>query len=702
MIDDQQLAQRLLELALVSRDALERAVSLQQRDPRPLYHILIAHQLAHEQDVVRLAAQHLNLPFIWLADYELNDEATALLPGSIATRNRVLPLRLRRSSAGDELVLAMEDPLDIMAMDEIASQTGINLQPVLVGPRDLDRALASAYPQRASSAAQSHEDPFSDLGAMPEEGVGAQDSWAAFFDEANLSPSAELGDSASISQEMRARPSTIALDLMDDDIIEQGDLMDEEEGDELGAMDDALMSLTDDSAPIDLSGWEVEPPARSSRQLPPPTRPPRLDGTLIAGPARSMAEERLPGEETLFDMLLSPSSGVPAPMIVVPDDDPPTRVQGHEDDPPTRAQADPLHDAQELIAAMLAQPSEPASEPSAAQELVVPPALASFIAPNASWHSAPPRAVPTLEAVVDLESDAWQAAAEALATPSVAETIAIPSALEAELARASGDAPPRDAPEPQPAPASPPEPASGQPSASPLGKLQIKRIALPRPQGIAEERRSFAQASSDAKDKLPKAKPPGALELSEIGAPEPMTREVSALEQHELLRHADDAPTRDRGAKLENIAKRLQHEPSVEERIAQAPEEDLAALRATSDNPTLTSHHLELMFREVMEHEHEQTRPRDEEEGLDQISGLDAGFAPSSMHETRHEGHARLETAPYGSASDHQLLHALITLLVQREVITREQLYAVAEVLPNSPLTASSLLALTSDKPPKR
>src|SRR5690606_30560827 len=149
------------------------------------------------------------------------------------------------------------------------------------------------------------EDPFSDLGAMPDEGVGAQDSWAAFFDEANLSPSAELGDSASISQEMRARPSTIALDLLDDDIIEQGDLIDDEDDEDEapGAMNEAFMSLTDDSAPIDLGGWEVEaPPAVASRQLPPPTRPARLDGTLIAGPARAVVGERIPGEETLFDM----------------------------------------------------------------------------------------------------------------------------------------------------------------------------------------------------------------------------------------------------------------------------------------------------------------------------------------------------------------------------------------------------------------
>ena len=213
-----------------------------------------------ERAIVELVAKTLNLPCVHLHELELDERVSALLPPSIARRNGVLPLQLQGRGENEQLLLAMEDPLDIMAMDEIAAHVSINIQPVLVGPLDLGRALDRVYgsgrSQEQPVAGQSaeREIDFGELAEASEQ--GDEDSWAVFFDEAQ-GKKISTEQSSTISQEMRDRPSTIDLDMMDvEEILYEEDLPDQD--DPLSMLDEPSLAHQNSGPLMDLDGWDLD------------------------------------------------------------------------------------------------------------------------------------------------------------------------------------------------------------------------------------------------------------------------------------------------------------------------------------------------------------------------------------------------------------------------------------------------------------
>ena len=215
MVDDKLLARHLVQTEACTRELLLEGRRLQREaGDGTLYDALIANALVEESVLVKAAATLLNLPTIELTHFVFDDDLVGLMSREMASEHEALPLR--RKDGG--LMLAMVDPLDIMAMDDIATHVGIDIQPVLVGRADLRDALERAYPMLEESSAI-------DLGleGAPEAAAGSngleQDSWATFFDDA---VAVEVDrESASISQEMRDRPSSLEMSL--DELGIEGD-----------------------------------------------------------------------------------------------------------------------------------------------------------------------------------------------------------------------------------------------------------------------------------------------------------------------------------------------------------------------------------------------------------------------------------------------------------------------------------------------
>ena len=216
MVDDKLLARHLVQTEACSRELLLEGRRLQREagDGGTLYDALIANELMEEAVLVKAAATLLNLPTVELTHFVFDDELVGIMNREMASEHKAIPLR--RKDGG--LMLAMVDPLDIMAMDDIATHVGVDIQPVLVGHADLLDAFERAYPTLEESSAI-------DLGLedTPEAPLGSngleQDSWATFFDDA---VAVEVDrESASISQEMRDRPSSLEMSL--DDLGIEGD-----------------------------------------------------------------------------------------------------------------------------------------------------------------------------------------------------------------------------------------------------------------------------------------------------------------------------------------------------------------------------------------------------------------------------------------------------------------------------------------------
>ncbi|MDP8971545.1 MAG: Flp pilus assembly complex ATPase component TadA [Actinomycetota bacterium] len=132
------LADVLLEQRLVGPDDLERAQTEQRRSGQPLSRVLVELGLLTEAGLGAALARHLDLEFADLSDRQIDAVAAALVPEQLARRHCALPIGF--DDAG-RLIVAMSDPSNVVALDDIRTVTDRKLQPVVATRADIIAAI---------------------------------------------------------------------------------------------------------------------------------------------------------------------------------------------------------------------------------------------------------------------------------------------------------------------------------------------------------------------------------------------------------------------------------------------------------------------------------------------------------------------------------------------------------------------------------
>jgi type IV pilus assembly protein PilB len=166
-----QLGQILIELGLITPEQLETALEEHQKTPKALGRVLIDLGMIKEADLVRALAEQVGLEFVDLTDAQIDPASTALLPEALARRYRALPIGDRDG----KLLVAMSDPANVYALDDIRTITGRDVQPVVATSADVEAAIAkyagldSHVEQLAAEAAEGSEGEEHDLEAALED-----------------------------------------------------------------------------------------------------------------------------------------------------------------------------------------------------------------------------------------------------------------------------------------------------------------------------------------------------------------------------------------------------------------------------------------------------------------------------------------------------------------------------------------------------
>jgi type IV pilus assembly protein PilB len=141
------LGQVLVALGAIDEAELGAALEEQRRTGERLGVILQRRGLDAEQ-VARALARQLRLPYV-AAPLACEAAALRLIDGAIATRLRLVPL-----SVSDRTVrVAMADPLDMSAVEDLRFRTGRRIEPVVAAPAAVEAALVAAYHAHAVTAA---------------------------------------------------------------------------------------------------------------------------------------------------------------------------------------------------------------------------------------------------------------------------------------------------------------------------------------------------------------------------------------------------------------------------------------------------------------------------------------------------------------------------------------------------------------------
>ncbi len=120
-------------------------VSDETPTPRPKgYPLVDPRKLGYGSDaeILNFMSQSYHVPTIDLDAYEAEPEALALVPKGLCTVHVAVPI----SRAGRALIVAMSDPTNVAAIDELQRVTGLRIQPVVASEAAIGAAIARYHP----------------------------------------------------------------------------------------------------------------------------------------------------------------------------------------------------------------------------------------------------------------------------------------------------------------------------------------------------------------------------------------------------------------------------------------------------------------------------------------------------------------------------------------------------------------------------
>jgi type IV pilus assembly protein PilB len=132
---------RLLEQGLIDEAQLAKAKEIQKKDGGTLGQALVRSGMLDESSYVENLGQVHNLPVVDLDSYDVALECIDLIPGEVATKFQVLPISRR----GRILTVAMANPANIFAIDDIKFITGLDVQPVVAGEVAIKKSIDKFY-----------------------------------------------------------------------------------------------------------------------------------------------------------------------------------------------------------------------------------------------------------------------------------------------------------------------------------------------------------------------------------------------------------------------------------------------------------------------------------------------------------------------------------------------------------------------------
>jgi len=137
----QRLGDLLVKEKVITPEQLEQATKLQKDSHSRLASALVKLGFLSDEDVTNFLSRQYGVPAINLSYFEIDPAVVKLIPFETAKRYQILPL----SRVGASLTIAMVDPTNVFAMDDIKFMTGFNIEPVVASESSIIEGIDKAY-----------------------------------------------------------------------------------------------------------------------------------------------------------------------------------------------------------------------------------------------------------------------------------------------------------------------------------------------------------------------------------------------------------------------------------------------------------------------------------------------------------------------------------------------------------------------------
>lgn len=131
----------LLENKIITNDQLDEALLEQKQTKKKLGDILISSGFIREQQLIEVLEFQLGIPHVSLYKYNIDQAITRIIDERFAIEHQVLPIKKEKN----KLTVAMADPLDYYAIDDLRMITGLQIEPVIASRDEISTLINRIY-----------------------------------------------------------------------------------------------------------------------------------------------------------------------------------------------------------------------------------------------------------------------------------------------------------------------------------------------------------------------------------------------------------------------------------------------------------------------------------------------------------------------------------------------------------------------------
>src|SRR6267154_6908510 len=143
------IGELLLKEKLITPEQLSQALAQQKANGGKLGYNLVKMGFVKDDQITTLLSKQYGVPSINLAQFKIDPTIVKLVPTETARKYQIIPL----SRSGSTLTIAMTDPTNVFAMDDIKFMTGYTVEPVVASEVAITDAIEKYYPSGKGGAA---------------------------------------------------------------------------------------------------------------------------------------------------------------------------------------------------------------------------------------------------------------------------------------------------------------------------------------------------------------------------------------------------------------------------------------------------------------------------------------------------------------------------------------------------------------------
>ncbi len=140
-VNNKQLGELLLDRGIISQVQLDQALGVQRDKGGLIGEILVDLGFVKEDDIAQSLTAQYGFPYLPLSNYDVNIDITSIIPGRVARQYLLVPI----DKIGNNLTLAMSNPLNVQAIEDVELLSGCSVQTFVSTSSDIKRAIEKYY-----------------------------------------------------------------------------------------------------------------------------------------------------------------------------------------------------------------------------------------------------------------------------------------------------------------------------------------------------------------------------------------------------------------------------------------------------------------------------------------------------------------------------------------------------------------------------